>query len=46
LKEFPELALVDDNLESLCAACHNKVHPEKNFVKVVDKKELITPERW
>ena len=25
----PELSLVDSNLESLCAACHNKKHPER-----------------
>lgn len=29
LEEFPELALVDENLISLCAECHNKAHPEK-----------------
>lgn len=29
LDEFPELALKDDNLVSLCNACHNKAHPEK-----------------
>ena len=27
--EFPELALVNDNLISLCEACHNFYHPEK-----------------
>ena len=27
--EYPELAYEDDNLESLCNACHNKAHPEK-----------------
>lgn len=27
--EYPELAYVDSNLESLCIACHNKEHPEK-----------------
>ncbi|MGN1048829.1 MAG: HNH endonuclease [Eubacteriales bacterium] len=25
----PELSLIDSNLESLCAACHNKKHPER-----------------
>lgn len=25
----PELALIDDNLLSLCRECHNKAHPEK-----------------
>ena len=29
LDEYPELALDDDNLISLCDACHNKAHPEK-----------------
>jgi len=27
--ERPDLALVDSNLVSLCAACHNARHPEK-----------------
>lgn len=27
--EYPELVWDDDNLVSLCAACHNKEHPEK-----------------
>ena len=27
--EYPELAYTNDNLESLCNACHNKEHPEK-----------------
>mgnify|MGYP000826225311 FL=1 len=27
--EYPELAYKDDNLVSLCCACHNKMHPEK-----------------
>jgi len=29
LDEYPELALDDKNLISLCNACHNKAHPEK-----------------
>lgn len=29
LDEFPELALNNNNLISLCADCHNKRHPEK-----------------
>lgn len=29
LEDYPELALADSNLESLCAECHNKKHPEK-----------------
>ena len=27
--EYPELGLNDDNLISLCDACHNFFHPEK-----------------
>lgn len=27
--EYPELAFDSNNLISLCAACHNKRHPEK-----------------
>lgn len=27
--EYPELAWDDNNLVSLCLACHNKAHPEK-----------------
>lgn len=28
-EDFPELALENKNLISLCEACHNKEHPEK-----------------
>lgn len=28
-EDYPELALVDSNLVSLCSACHNKKHPER-----------------
>lgn len=34
LEDFPELAYAPDNLISLCAACHNKQHPEKGGRKV------------
>lgn len=26
---FPELKLSNSNLQSVCAACHNRLHPEK-----------------
>ena len=29
LKNYPELALDENNLISLCERCHNKEHPEK-----------------
>ena len=28
--EYPEFAFADENLVSLCNACHNKQHPEKS----------------
>ena len=31
--EYPEFAYDDDNLVSLCEACHNKCHPEKAVKK-------------
>ena len=46
LKDFPELALVDSNLISLCNACHNEEHPDKLASVEVEKRKLITPERW
>ena len=39
LKERPELALDDDNLESLCGDCHNLEHPEK-------LKDFFKSKRW
>lgn len=41
--KFPELGLADENLISLCASCHNKVHPERNFEI---KKRNSHSERW
>jgi 5-methylcytosine-specific restriction endonuclease McrA len=29
VEEYPELAFSAANLRALCAACHNKEHPEK-----------------
>lgn len=29
LEDYPELALKNINLVSLCASCHNKQHPER-----------------
>lgn len=43
LKDYPELAIEDDNLISLCNVCHNIVHPEK--LKII-KKEIVSEERW
>jgi 5-methylcytosine-specific restriction protein A len=46
LKDYPELALVDSNLISLCYACHNEEHPEKLASVETEKRKQITPERW
>ena len=36
--EYPELAFDSSNLISLCAACHNKRHPEKGGNKFRKKR--------
>jgi 5-methylcytosine-specific restriction endonuclease McrA len=46
IEQYPELALVDENLESLCFACHNIEHPEKLRTPEASKRRQITPERW
>lgn len=33
LKEYPDLALEDSNLISVCDRCHNELHPEKRIRK-------------
>lgn len=43
LKDAPELALTDSNLESICAACHEHEHEEKFFRSGARR---VTPERW
>ena len=45
LKDRPDLALEDNNLESLCDTCHNEEHPEKlNNPK--PKRKFVNEERW
>lgn len=50
LEDRLDLALDDDNLVSVCAACHNREHPERFIHRIVHRKrnELIErfPERW
>lgn len=45
LKARPDLALVDDNLISLCYSCHDIEHPEK-LKKNISKKKFVNEERW
>ncbi|WBX80132.1 HNH endonuclease signature motif containing protein [Virgibacillus salarius] len=46
VKQFPELALVLDNLESICIPCHN--HEHKRLEKYIRKKKpkFVNEERW
>ncbi|SHK46420.1 HNH endonuclease [Tepidibacter formicigenes] len=44
LKDRPDLALMEDNLISLCYTCHNEVHPEK--LHLSDKPKFNNKERW
>lgn len=44
LKDYPLLALTNNNLITLCNDCHNAVHPEKN--KNPQKKGFVNEERW
>lgn len=47
LKQFPELALDDDNLISLCYLCHNKRHGRfQRGTGNKKKKKEVTEERW
>lgn len=39
LEDYPELALDEENLESICPSCHNKEHPEKAGKKNEAKKK-------
>jgi 5-methylcytosine-specific restriction endonuclease McrA len=41
-EDHPELALDIDNLETICAACHNKEHPEKGKGKQDQQKRRMT----
>lgn len=52
LETHPELALDPENLETLCASCHNKMHPEKGSGKKLVKRKAVifksrpNRERW
>lgn len=43
LKDREDLALENSNLVTLCEACHNAVHPEKQIQR---KSPPPHPERW
>ena len=46
LDDRPDLALEDDNLMTVCEACHNALHPER--LKRPELREIAKeiPERW
>ena len=46
LDKRPDLALIDENLVSLCDTCHNEAHPEKFPRPAANRKANITLERW
>lgn len=43
-KYFPNLALTDENLQSLCRACHEEEHPDR--LKKFEKVKEYQAERW
>lgn len=45
LAEYPELAMDDDNLVSVCRKCHNKLHDEKG-AKVQQKRRYNHEDRY
>lgn len=45
LKEYPEYALEEDNLISLCTQCHNIRHG-RNPKRFIVKKKLVSEEKW
>lgn len=47
LEEYPELALEDENLRTLCKDCHNKRHKRMNYKHTsVKHNKWASDERW
>lgn len=47
LEDYPELALDDDNLRTLCKDCHNRRHGRMNYRSQNPKKNRwLGDERW
>ena len=42
----PSLALEDDNLEAICAKCHNEIHGRTWGYVHKKKKKYVTEEMW
>ena len=46
LEDYPELALDDENLRTLCKECHNKRHGRMNYRHTNPKVNKWQDERW
>ena len=46
LKDYPELALDNDNLETLCFYCHEEEHTEERKRYVKTKEHYTNDEKW
>ena len=46
LKDFPELALADSNLESVCISCHNRIHGRDPEHIAAEQKIAKRPKQW
>lgn len=46
LEDRKDLALEDDNLLTVCEACHNRLHPEKLQSDEAISRGQKIPERW
>ena len=46
LKDYPELALVNDNLLTVCNNCHETACHPKRLGKYQERKRFISEERW
>lgn len=46
LKDYPELALENSNLETLCFNCHELEHPEERSLPISTKEGFTNEERW
>lgn len=46
LSEYPELALDDDNLRTLCKDCHNRRHGRMNYKHLNQRRNRWQDERW
>lgn len=46
LRDYPELALEDSNLETLCFSCHELEHTDERHKFETGKNKFVNEERW